>query len=1172
MKNIIVFTFLIFFCISSYAQDPIDRALNYLDRNQDKFGWTELDLKDLILSDNYTSKHNGVRHLYFNQQLNGIKLHNGISNLNLSPEGTLLNINNRFVSDLENKVNLTEAVIAIEEAIVAAAEHLGIYKNQSINILSSTNLPDQQMELISEISDEIIKANLVYVELKDHSAVRLAWNFVIDDKEKNDVWSIQVDAQNAEVLNKHNFVLKCSFDHPTGNVCSTKCPSETSIAKATAPIKSLAAGPNEYNVFPIPVESPIHGERAIVNSPWLLAGEASPLGWHSTGLVDYPNTRGNNVIAKEDLDGDNMNGYSPESETLDFDFPFNPTGTNAYNLDAAITNLFYWCNSMHDVWYNYGFDEVAGNFQQNNRGLGGIGNDLVIADAQDGEDTNNANFSSAQDGSMARIQMFLWSSIGGTPALDSDFDNGIICHEYGHGLTVRMTGGPSSGTCLIGDEQMGEGWSDWFGLMMTMKESDSREMGRGAGNYLLNQSINGTGTRPARYSTSTNINDYTYESVSNTALNIPWDVGFIWATVLWEMTWDLIDTYGYDPDLFSGTGGNNLAMQLVIDGIKMGPCNPGMVDGRDAILLADRVNNDGANQCLIWDAFARRGLGYGADQGSPNLRNDQTASFDLPPACKEISFEFKAENDSIPANGLMAYNVKLKNNKGTVANDVEVQVTIPNFNTFFADSSNCQTSITGDVLSLNFGTLEINETVECQFYLKANYPKHTQDLFIDDHESGTENWELSNNSGLLNWLVTEDAFSGESAWQAPGTFASSTQYLESAYEFELQGDNIVLRVFHKYNNSKGWDGGLIEYSLNGGNSWMDFDNEDFILNGYNRQLASAPSSDFNFSSTIGFKEAFSGRTNGYINSIIDLNDLEDENVKFRFHYSNNNLFPIEGWTIDDFQILDAVFMNIEACLMAEGQDDVCLQEMALVTEEVENSVTSCLADPGRIEITISNDNGLIEVNQGSPGIIQFENVFSGEVPDENYSVKYFVSRDDEVKSIYERLTNAQLNLINFDPGEYIIWAVSYGEINGAIDIEEYFLQNFYNTMTQIINAANADLACMNVTNRDVDGNTVRLTVRSTTGLNDLKNSVNNIQINPNPVIDELNLSFYTNENKKLNIEIFNIKGQLNQIKSMDCLVGENQIKIPTRSLASGTYLLKISDDKGHYLSEKFVKD
>jgi hypothetical protein len=101
--------------------------------------------------------------------------------------------------------------------------------------------------------------------------------------------------------------------------------------------------------------------------------------------------------------------------------------------------------------------------------------------------------------------------------------------------------------------------------------------------------------------------------------------------MLWDMTWDMIAKYGFSEDLYSGTKGNNMAMQLVMDGMKLQPCRPGFVDGRDAILLADRINYGGANQELIWKAFAKRGLGFSAKQGSSTSRFDQTEAFDLPP-------------------------------------------------------------------------------------------------------------------------------------------------------------------------------------------------------------------------------------------------------------------------------------------------------------------------------------------------------------------------------------------------------------------------------------------------------------------------------------------------------------------------------------------------------------
>ncbi len=216
---------------------------------------------------------------------------------------------------------------------------------------------------------------------------------------------------------------------------------------------------------------------------------------------------------------------------------------------------------------------------------------------------------------------------------DGSYDNVVIAHEYGHGISSRLTGGASNVNCLQNQEQMGEGWSDWLGLTLTIESGDNGTDARPLGTYVMGDSSTGAGVRPAPYSTDFQINNYTYGSTNDiNNLSAPHGTGFVWATILWDITWALIDKYGFDSDLYNGSGGNNIAMQLIITGMKIQPCSPGFVDGRDAILQADQLLYNGANQCLLWNAFANRGLGYSADQGSSDSRVDQIEAFDLPPS------------------------------------------------------------------------------------------------------------------------------------------------------------------------------------------------------------------------------------------------------------------------------------------------------------------------------------------------------------------------------------------------------------------------------------------------------------------------------------------------------------------------------------------------------------
>ncbi len=247
-------------------------------------------------------------------------------------------------------------------------------------------------------------------------------------------------------------------------------------------------------------------------------------------------------------------------------------------------------------------------------------------------------------------------------ANDSSFDNGIIIHEYAHGISTRLTGGASASNCLItcvefdddgnciqDTEQMGEGWSDWFALMMTIESGDTGADARGIGTFSAGQPISGVGIRPFPYSTDTTVNPVTYGDTNDeTNFSAPHGVGSVWASILWDLNWALIERDGFDPDLYSGTGGNNLAMQLVMDGLKLQSCNPGFIDGRNAILLADQIANEGANTCLIWEVFAARGVGWSASQGNSQLRTDQVEAFDLPPV-SELNCNEVEENPNVGA-------------------------------------------------------------------------------------------------------------------------------------------------------------------------------------------------------------------------------------------------------------------------------------------------------------------------------------------------------------------------------------------------------------------------------------------------------------------------------------------------------------------------------------------
>jgi extracellular elastinolytic metalloproteinase len=100
--------------------------------------------------------------------------------------------------------------------------------------------------------------------------------------------------------------------------------------------------------------------------------------------------------------------------------------------------------------------------------------------------------------------------------------------------------------------------------------------------------------------------------------------------MLWDLTWAYVAKYGYDNNKYTGTGGNNRVMRLVLDGLKLQPCNPSFTEARDALIAADQATTGGADYCMIWEVFARRGLGINASSGNRNDSADQVEDFTQP--------------------------------------------------------------------------------------------------------------------------------------------------------------------------------------------------------------------------------------------------------------------------------------------------------------------------------------------------------------------------------------------------------------------------------------------------------------------------------------------------------------------------------------------------------------
>jgi uncharacterized repeat protein (TIGR01451 family) len=1012
------------------------------------------DLSDLIVTDHYTSKHNGLTHVYFKQRYQGIDIFNAISGVHLkATEEEVVFSTNRFYNNLVDRVSSSTPNVAASEALRVISQDLKLPFREVPIVLSRSG--NKQVFEATTLSDSPIPTQLVYWPTEDEK-LRLSWNVRIDDPRDAAVWNIFVDVENGQILNKKDATIYCTFDDQAIEDCTDN---QTAAKQNKTMSEALVVDGATYNVFPVPVESPNHGNRIPITNP--ADPIASPFGWHDTNGREGPEytfTRGNNVHAYRDaVPDDGPDGPEPDGgPELIFDFPYTIGGSPNDNAPAAITQLFYMNNFIHDFAYQFGFDEESGNYQQNNYGKGGRQGDPVRAEAQDGSGFNNANFTPSEDGINGKMQMFLFTSSNSTfsvtsPAtltddytftsaafgpillepllgelvaptsgpdnlligcteynspgalvgkialidrgnctfeekakraeaagaiacivcnneaglltmgdvdtipdpkipsimitqadcarfraqlentpvtvrldppdfLDSDFDNGIIAHEYAHGISTRLTGGPSEPFCLANDEQMGEGWSDFFLLASLAQPGDNGEVQRSVGTFPFGQNVQGNGFRRQRYSTDIAVNNLTYDDVIGTSA--PHPLGEVWAATLWDIYWALSEEYGFDPDPSNKNAGNNRAIQLVMDGMKLQACRPGFIDGRDGIIAADLINNNGENECMLWAVFSARGLGWDAQQGGNRNRNDNIEAYNLRPECLPALEISKTSTALIQPGEAFTVTITVNNNKATAVTDVVINDQIPTGATLIPGSqSGIETfRIEGDALSFDLGTLPPGAIKRISYQLQSDPGLFSTSLFFDDAESFGI-WSASDLSGNDIWRqTTTKSFTGERSWFIANTPRANDQVLRLIRSVKVSAEQPIMRFYHSYDIEPGLDGGIVEISTNN-LSWTPLNNDIIFRKPYIGRVAN---NTFN----LGKQKAFWGDSKGFVATYIDLSDYIGEDILFRFRYSSNvengdNPELTEGWYVDDMEVMDMYNYAGQVCITTAEGDNIC---------------------------------------------------------------------------------------------------------------------------------------------------------------------------------------------------------------------------------------------------------
>ena len=932
--------------------------------------------------------------------------------------------------------------VSPNQAIRFAANHLALRFSGEPQLIRKDGIRQHFVYKAAALSRKNISSDLVWLPSRDGKGVKLSWNVRIAGPGDADDWMVRVDAQTGEVLGKSNFVV---YEEPSDCRTVGVSTAVTGLPSASpALMKQFSAPPPPavtsvgYRVYPFPLESANFGSRTMENNPWLKAGsgnDAITLGWQYDNATNYAYTRGNNVWAQQDLAGNNATtGFADTSLTpipaLTFDRPIDMAASPSdySNIRAGIDNLFYWNNIMHDISYQYGFDEAAGNFQADNLGRGGAGSDYVNAFALDGSGINNANFYAPPDGENGIMRMYQFNSgqtvkfhINGPAAIVGDYtavegnlsyksrllasgpitadvvrvvdgegsvlgcsaltnaaalagkialvvrggscnfitkvknaqnagaiavivtnnidgppfvmsgadttitipalmvsdttanklfanttglnaslsatgqyrdgslDNAIISHEYTHGISSRMTGGPANADCLNNAEQMGEGWSDYVALMVTTdwsaaSVSDGSKK-RPIGTYALAQPATGGGIRTYPYSTDMAVNPWTYAMLATNTRGEVHAVGEIWCAALWDMTWNIIQQEGIDPDIYHGAKGNNIALQLVLQGLKYQPCSPGFLDGRDALLRADSILYNYAHKCAIWNAFARRGMGRSASQGSTNDYTDGTAAYDLPSG---LSLSQTADKTVIAHGDHITYTIKAYCDCSPLSH-ISIVDTLSGNLSYVAAPGGVYTAPAVHFDGIDFAANETKVfTVEATVDGVYAVP---DTLIADSRDPDGYSWTSSAKTGST--FFSESATRSHSvshAWFAPDVAAQSDFFISSG---DLHLDTLsTLSFWHYYETDPAYDGGVVEISTDGGASWQDA-GLFMTQNGYNNTLSPVTTG-------LGNRKSFSGSSGGsFIQTVVSLTGFAGATARIRFRFASDGFAGGDGWYIDD---------------------------------------------------------------------------------------------------------------------------------------------------------------------------------------------------------------------------------------------------------------------------------
>jgi len=179
-------------------------------------------------------------------------------------------------------------------------------------------------------------------------------------------------------------------------------------------------------------------------------------------------------------------------------------------------------------------------------------------------------------------------------------------------------------------------------------------------------------------------------------------------------------------------------------------------------------------------------------------------------------------------------------------------------------------------------------------------------IFTDNVESGPASWTVAGTGAGSNFAIVATAASSPvNSWFVPDPTAVSDRQLTLANPISLAvGSNATLDFNHRYQTEQSWDGGVLEYSLDGGTTWTDIlGAQGGVAANAGRFLSGGYVSSLNASGNpLGGRQAWHGSIAAFQQTRVNLADFGGRSLLIRFRAGSDGSVGGNGWWIDDIRV------------------------------------------------------------------------------------------------------------------------------------------------------------------------------------------------------------------------------------------------------------------------------